>query len=184
MKSQPIPSRVLVLGGARSGKSRWAEDFVRSSGLRRVYIATAQARDEEMSERIALHKKRRGSGWRTIEAPLELCDALEDASSSDAVVLVDCLTLWLSNLMESERCLESEFDRLLALLRKPPGPVIMVSNEVGLGIVPTNKLAREFRDRAGHLNQKIALLADLVVFMAAGLPMALKAPDGWRLSQG
>ena len=169
-----LPRLSLVLGGARSGKSRYAEDLIKSAGLPALYIATAEARDAEMEARIAAHKARRGAGWSTIEAPLELVNALLDAAERGQPILVDCLTLWLSNLMGAGRDIGFEIERLRAALPRLKPPVVMVADEVGLGIVPENDLARRFRDHAGRLNQAVAALADRVVFMAAGLPLALK----------
>jgi len=163
----------LVLGGARSGKSRHAEGIVESCPAPWTYIATAQAFDEEMRERIAEHRARRAALWETIEAPLELASALSRVAE-DRPVLVDCLTLWLTNVMLAERDVEAECQRLVETLRKPHGPWVVVSNEVGLGIVPENPLGRRFRDAAGWLNQLIAADADSVVFMVAGLPMKVK----------
>ena len=164
----------LVLGGARSGKSAHAERLAADASTQRVYIATAQAFDDEMATRIAHHKSRRDSSWRTVEAPLGLSDAIAAETAPDRVVLVDCLTLWLSNLLLADRDIEEESDALIAALENATGPLILVSNEVGLGIVPDNALARAFRDHAGRLNQRVAEAADKVVFLAAGLPMVLK----------
>ncbi len=165
----------LVLGGARSGKSRYAEGLVERQPGARVYLATAEAGDDEMAARIAAHRARRGAGWRTVEAPLELAGALAQASTPDGAVLVDCLTLWLSNLMAAGRDVDEEATRLLAALAGLDGPAVLVANEVGLGIVPDNPLARAFRDHAGRLNQRIAEAAGRVVLVAAGLPVVLKS---------
>lgn len=165
-------SVTLVLGGARSGKSALAEGLVRGAGPSPVYVATAEAWDDEMRARIADHRaQREGQGWRTIEAPIDLPGAL--AAAGDAPVLVDCLTLWLTNLMLGEHDIPAAAAALLAALDRP-GPTVLVANEVGLGIVPDNALARRFRDAAGRLNQQVAARADTVVFTAAGLPMVLK----------
>lgn len=172
-ESPSMPRITLVLGGARSGKSTHAEMLAGQYSERAVYVATAQARDPEMSERIARHRARRGITWQTIEAPLDIVEALTDAPKGMSV-LVDCLTLWLSNLMEAERDLAQEFSRLSDCLVTIAGPAILVANEVGLGIVPDNQLARRFRDHAGTLNQAVASCADQVLFVAAGLPMRLK----------
>ncbi|MCZ8260872.1 MAG: bifunctional adenosylcobinamide kinase/adenosylcobinamide-phosphate guanylyltransferase [Beijerinckiaceae bacterium] len=167
----------LVLGGARSGKSRKAEALARQTGLSRVYLATAQAFDDEMRERIDQHRAdRAGDGWETIEEPIDLADALFRASTAETVILVDCITLWLSNVMLAERPVGAAIDALLATLGAATGPVILVSNEVGLGLVPETPLGRAFRDAQGRLNQRVAALADHVVFMAAGLPLTLKEP--------
>lgn len=164
----------LVLGGARSGKSRFAETLIEASGLDPVYVATGEAHDGEMAARIAAHRERRGSTWRTIEAPHDLAAALREADGGGRAVLVDCLTLWLSNLIMADSDVDRAGDGLAAVLPVLSAPVVFVSNEVGLGIVPENALARRFRDEAGRLNQKIAAAAGTVYFVAAGLPMALK----------
>jgi adenosylcobinamide kinase / adenosylcobinamide-phosphate guanylyltransferase len=158
----------LVLGGARSGKSRIAESICHAP---RTYIATAQAFDDEMQERITQHKIQRGAGWTTIEVPMELVAALEHASGT---VLVDCITLWLSNLLLADVDCLTAVDELVSVLKNVKRDVILVSNEVGLSIVPDNKLGRAFRDIQGIANQKIAVMADNVVFVAAGLPLVLK----------
>lgn len=169
----PDGSLTLILGGARSGKSAHSEALIEKLPAPWTYIATGQAFDDEMRERIAHHRNRRGDGWRTVEAPFDLASTLE-AVPEDQPVLVDCLTLWLTNHMLAEHDLAAESERLSAVLAKPRGPWIVVSNEVGLGIVPDNALARRFRDEAGRLNQRVAQIADRVLFMAAGLPMVLK----------
>lgn len=165
---------VLVLGGARSGKSRHAEQLVAATGLARVYIATAETRDAEMTERVRLHRSRRGDGWRTVEEPLALAACLEREASPARAILVDCLTLWLSNLMFSGAEIEAEVEALATALPALSGTVCVVSNEVGLGIVPDNALARRFRDLAGLANQRLAQACGEVVFVAAGLPLRLK----------
>ena len=164
----------LVLGGARSGKSRLAERVTLAAGARPLYIATAQAWDDEMRERIALHRAQRdGLGWETREAPLDLAGALAAVPESQPV-LIDCLTLWLTNHLLADHDLEAEARTLLEALQKRQGVTVLVANEVGLGIVPDNALARRFRDAAGRLNQQVASVAETVVFTAAGLPMVLK----------
>jgi adenosylcobinamide kinase/adenosylcobinamide-phosphate guanylyltransferase len=171
-----LPERgrlTFVLGGARSGKSSHAEARVTALPAPWTYIATAQAFDDEMAERIALHRARREAGWETVDAPLDLAGTLE-AVADGRPVLIDCLTLWLSNHMLADHDVEGESRRLADLLARPRGPWFVVSNEVGLGIVPDNALARRFRDAAGRLNQKVAAVADEVLFMAAGLPMRVK----------
>ena len=165
----------LVLGGARSGKSRYAEWLIATYPPPWIYIATAEARDDEMAERIAAHRARRDAGWQTMEAPHELAGALEAAPAGGAV-LVDCLTLWLSNLMDGPFDIEVQTARLQEVLAGRVGPTVLVSNEVGLGIVPDNALARRFRDLQGTLNQKLAAQAPRVVMMVAGLPVAVKSP--------
>lgn len=170
----PLARVTLVLGGARSGKSRYAETLVRGVGGG-IYLATAQALDGEMAARIARHRAERGEeGWVTVEEPLELVDGLERAARMGQPILVDCLTLWLSNLMGVGRGVGGETARLLTALRGLRAPVVFVSNEVGLGIVPDNALARDFRDEAGRLNQAVAAAANRVVFLVAGLPLVLK----------
>ena len=166
----------LILGGARSGKSRHAEALVERAGGRLVYLATAEPRDEEMRARIREHQRRRGDRWQTIEEPLDLFAVLAGHAAPDCAILVDCLTLWLNNLMEAERNVEEETKRLVAALPGLGGAIVFVSNEVGMGIVPENALARSFRDRAGRLNQQVAAAADRVVLVAAGLPLVLKGP--------
>ncbi|MGY4320439.1 bifunctional adenosylcobinamide kinase/adenosylcobinamide-phosphate guanylyltransferase [Bradyrhizobium sp. JR3.5] len=164
---------ILITGGARSGKSRRAELRARSFPGQPVYVATAEALDAEMDERIARHRARRGSDWIEREVPLDLVAALAETDGSGAR-LVDCLTLWLSNLLHAERDWSQEVARLADALARQRSPVIMVTNEVGLGIVPDNALARTFRDAAGLMNQSFAGVADEVEFVVAGLPMKLK----------
>lgn len=163
----------LILGGARSGKSRFAENLVAGSGLRPVLIATAEAGDEEMAARIAAHRARRGPGWTAVEEPLELAGALAAVAAGEAA-LVDCLTLWLANLMAAGRDVDAARRELAAALPGLAAPAVLVSNEVGQGIVPDNALARHFRDAAGLLHQDVAAAADRVWFVVAGLPQRLK----------
>jgi adenosylcobinamide kinase/adenosylcobinamide-phosphate guanylyltransferase len=170
------PVLTLVLGGARSGKSRHAERLVLGSGLAPVYVATAQALDDEMAARIAQHRARRGARWRTIEEPLDLVGTLRRECGPGDAVLVDCLTLWLTNLMVAKRPVRAETARLVELVPRLQGALVLVSNEVGLGVVPTDAMARAFIDHAGWLHQRIAEQAGDVVFMAAGLPLHLKSP--------
>ena len=162
----------FVLGGARSGKSRYAEGLVTAAAGPWTYIATAQAFDAEMQTRIKRHQDGRASGWLTVEAPVDMPDALTRAGA--APVLVDCLTLWLSNLMLGNLDLQAAVAALLAALDGRATPTVLVSNEVGLGIVPDNALARAFRDEAGRLHQQVAARADRVVLVVAGLPMIVK----------
>ena len=170
------PKLTLVLGGARSGKSRHAERLVLASCSAPVYVATAQALDAEMAARIAQHRARRGSSWRTVEEPLDLMGVLLRECGPDHAVLVDCLTLWLTNLMVAQRPVQADSACLLERLPALPGTLVLVSNEVGLGVVPADAMARAFIDHAGSLHQRIAEQADVVVFMAAGLPLHLKSP--------
>ena len=166
------PKLTLVLGGARSGKSRYAEGLISALPPPWTYVATAEARDHEMAARIRAHRARRGASWRTIEAPRDLIAALEGREAAPA--LIDCLTLWLSNLMLADADLDKEIAALEAALAQAPAPIVLVANEVGSGIVPDNALGRQFRDLQGVLNQRIAARADRVVLMVAGLPLAIK----------
>ncbi|ODA68270.1 Bifunctional adenosylcobalamin biosynthesis protein CobP [Methyloligella halotolerans] len=175
MTRSSLPRLTLVLGGARSGKSRYAEDLLRQVPPPWRYVATAEARDEEMETRLEAHRARRGAEWRTVEAPLYLVAAIEEAG--DAPLLIDCLTLWLTNAMLAERDLENETEALLGALGAARGPVIAVSNEVGLGIVPETPLGRRFRDAQGILNQRVAACADRVVLMTAGIPLTVKPQE-------
>ena len=177
-----LPQLTFVLGGARSGKSRYAETLAESQPGACVYLATAEPGDAEMAARIQAHRARRGGRWRTVEEPLDLCPRLEALAAPDRCVLVDCLTLWLANLMAAGRDVEAESIALAATLSGLSGSAIVVANEVGLGIVPENDLAREFRDAAGRLNQMVAEVAPSVVFVAAGLPMTMKSPDSDALA--
>ncbi len=169
----PLQNLALVLGGAASGKSAFAEELVTGWGRPRVYIATAEAWDAEMKAKIARHRDARGPGWRTIEAPRDVAAALRDVKPEEAV-LMDCATLWLSNQMLAEADLAAEKARLMEALGACPAPVAVVSNELGLGLVPETPLGRRFRDAQGALNQRLAAQAGLVVFVAAGLPLVLK----------
>ena len=169
----PLPASTLVLGGARSGKSAYAESLIESVGGG-VYLATAEAHDAEMAERVRQHRRRRGSHWTTIEEPLEIVASLRGIDAKTPAVLVDCLTLWLSTLLEAGRTPNDEFSALADWLGDAALPIVLVANEVGLGIVPDNLLARRFRDLAGTLNQLIAGRAQRVTFVAAGLPLDLK----------
>jgi adenosylcobinamide kinase / adenosylcobinamide-phosphate guanylyltransferase len=174
-----LPAVTLVLGGARSGKSRYAECLVEQAAVCATYVATAEPGDAEMAARIAAHRARRqeagrGGFWHTVEAPLALPAVIAGESAVHCPLLIDCLTLWLSNLLLAEKCIERETAALAAALREAAGPIVLVANEVGLGLVPETPLGRRFRDEAGRLNQEIAGLADRVVFVAAGLPLVLK----------
>ncbi len=172
MVRQSESSVTLILGGARSGKSRHGESLIAGLSPPWTYIATAAAWDEEMKARIAEHRARRDARWHTVEAPRALAAALADAG--DQPVLVDCLTLWLTNLMLGELDLAAETEVLVSALARRRAPTVLVANEVGLGIVPEHRLGRDFRDQAGLLHQRIAGQADRVIFMVAGLPMVVK----------
>jgi adenosylcobinamide kinase / adenosylcobinamide-phosphate guanylyltransferase len=171
-----VPKLTFVIGGARSGKSRYAEGLIAALPPPWQppwnYVATAEAGDEEMAARIKTHRQRRGTNWRTIEAPRDLPVAL--AACGAGPVLVDCLTLWLSNLMLAEMDIAQEIQKLEATLAAAAAPVVVVANEVGLGIVPNFPLGRRFRDMQGILNQRMAARADRVILMVAGLPLAVK----------
>jgi adenosylcobinamide kinase/adenosylcobinamide-phosphate guanylyltransferase len=165
---------MLVLGGTRSGKSAYAEKLATESGLAPVYVATAAAGDAEMAERIAEHRVRRGPAWRTVEEPERLEATLSAEAGGGRALVVDCLTLWLSNLMLAGADVQARTRALCETTQRLPGLIVFVSNEVGLGLVPENALGRRFRDAQGRLNQAVAEIADRVVFMAAGLPLLLK----------
>lgn len=168
--------KTLILGGARSGKSRYAEQLAGQSGAEVIYIATATAQDAEMTQRIVQHKNDRPAHWRTIEEPVQLAATLREQSHTGRVVLVDCLTLWLTNLLchEDQDLLAQETQALLAVLPDLPGQLILVSNEVGQGIVPMGELTRRYVDEAGRLHQRIAAQAEQVILMVAGLPLTVK----------
>ncbi len=169
----PLPALSLVLGGAASGKSAFAESLCFQTGKPKVYIATAQAFDAEMREKIAAHKIQRGPDWLTIEAPADLPSALQTCTVAQ-VVLLDCATLWLTNQMLAEADIDAAEAALLAELAACPSQVVVVSNEVGQGIVPDSALGRQFRNLQGRLNRRLAAQADLVVQVIAGLPLVLK----------
>lgn len=169
-----LPPVTLILGGQRSGKSRLAETLIEDAAGGGLYLATAEARDGEMTDRIAHHRARRGPDWETIEEPLDILGQIREHAAPGRPILVDCLTLWLSNLMEAGRDPDAEAEALALGLDGVAGPVVFVSNEVGLGVIPANALARAFVDAAGRLNQRLAQRADRVVFTAAGLPLVLK----------
>lgn len=172
-----MDQHLLILGGARSGKSRYAEENLEKTTLPVTYIATAQAFDDEMRARIAQHRKQRSANWETVEAPLDLPKTVRQVSPERAI-LVDCLTLWLSNLILAERDVDSASADLLEALGTRTPPVVLVSNEVGMGVVPDTPLGRVFRDAQGRLNQTVAAQVGRVVFVAAGLPLVLKGAGG------
>ncbi len=163
----------FILGGASSGKSSYAEGIVAASGRDKVYVATSRVFDAEMRQKVQDHIKDRGDGWITIEEPLDIAKALSSCAS-EQVVLLDCATMWLTNVMLDELEVDAEIDAFLNALTTAPCPIVVVSNETGLGIVPENALARRFRVAQGRLNARIAAQAETVVFVAAGLPLALK----------
>ncbi len=169
-----LPRVDFVLGGARSGKTGVALARAEASGLSAVMVATAQAHDAEMETRIAAHRAERGPEWGLVEEPLALADVLAREAGEGRVLVVDCLTLWLSNVLFADRAVEAEIAGLAAALERVAGPVILVSNEVGLGIVPENALARRFRDLQGRLNREIARVAERVTLVVAGLEMVVK----------
>ncbi len=174
----PMGRIVFVLGGARSGKTSYALNIGEGiPALQRWYIATSVVCDEEMKKKVELHKRERGERWKSLEAPYKLEDAISQVGDRDVVVLVDCLTMWINNLMfagESDRAIQERFDGLLSVLSTSKGTVIVVSNEVGLGIVPMDASARRFRELVGYLNQGVARMAHEVFFLVAGIPLKLK----------
>ncbi|MEM7067269.1 MAG: bifunctional adenosylcobinamide kinase/adenosylcobinamide-phosphate guanylyltransferase [Pseudomonadota bacterium] len=165
---------ILILGGARSGKSAFAENLVLKSGLKPIYLATGRANDDEMVSRVELHQERRGDVWQTVEEPLALVDALAHAAIPGRMILVDCLTLWITNLMMAEALVDREVRNLVRYLEDPKAPIVLVSNEVGQGIIPDNKMAREFVDLSGKAHQEIANVCTNAYFVTAGLPQKLK----------
>jgi adenosylcobinamide kinase / adenosylcobinamide-phosphate guanylyltransferase len=178
--TSPMPRQsALFLGGARSGKSRLAEQLACQSGLERLYVATADAFDDEMRRRITQHQNdRAGQGWRTCEERLALAEVIRKEAAPARILLIDCLTLWLTNVMLGEHDVEVAQKELIAALQSAAGPVILVSNELGLGLVPETPLGRRFRDAQGRLNQAVAAVVPYVVFVAAGLPLLLKGSAG------
>ena len=165
----------LILGGARSGKSAFGERLALSKNEKPIYIFTAQSFDEEMDERIRIHRGRRGKeAWQDVEANINLASAVSKWSKKENVILVDCLSLWLTNLMTNERNVDEDIHKFLSQLEKSSGEVILISSEVGLGIVPDNKMARNFRDHLGFLHQQVAAISKTVIMMVAGIPMFVK----------
>ena len=169
-----VMSRTLILGGARSGKSRYALELGESCSEDRVFVATAQGFDEGMRERIARHRSDRDFSWRTVEELVEVWDVIGAEDRVGRVIVLDCLTLWLNNLMLDGRDVEADLERLVVCLEGVTGDVILVSNEIGLGLVPDTELGREFRDLHGRMNQAVAAVCDRVLFMVAGLPVVVK----------
>ena len=164
----------LILGGARSGKSRYALEVGASLSSNRVFVATAQGFDDDMRERIERHQSDRDASWRTVEEHVEVWDVIRSECREGRVVVLDCLTLWLNNLMLFERDVESDVGRLVECLDGVKGELVIVSNEIGLGLVPDTPLGRDFRDLHGRMNQRVAAVCDQVVFMVSGLPMVVK----------
>jgi len=168
---------IFITGGCRSGKSRYALDYANRHFSKKVYLATAQALDEEMAQRIKNHRKARGPEWQTVEEPIEVVDKIIEYGDKVEVILIDCITLWLSNLLlkwDNDARILDEVVRLGEVVRQSKVSLIVVSNEVGLGIVPADPLSRRFRDLAGAANQRIAEAAEFVVFMVSGIPLFLK----------
>jgi adenosylcobinamide kinase/adenosylcobinamide-phosphate guanylyltransferase len=174
-----VKETILVMGGCRSGKSRNALELAEKiSGSNKIFIATCMPLDDEMKERIDRHKKERDKSWTTIEAPVELPEVINGNSREGDVILVDCLTLWINNILmetESTDIIDDHIQKLIIALKEAKCPIIMVSNEVGAGIVPENRLARLFRDYAGFVNQKVAACADRVIWTVAGIPVVIKS---------
>ena len=170
-------SSYLILGGARSGKSRYAENLAAQSGKKVVYIATAKVLDNEMEKRVSLHKNDRPSNWTTVEEPLLLAATLEEYSQKDNIILVDCLTMWLTNLLteDDSSLLKEQIDQLYSSLAKLSGDVIFVSNEISMGIIPLGELTRKYVDEAGYLHQQLAQQVNTVTLIVAGLPHTLKS---------
>ncbi|MBU0728382.1 MAG: bifunctional adenosylcobinamide kinase/adenosylcobinamide-phosphate guanylyltransferase [Proteobacteria bacterium] len=178
--------QLFVLGGCRSGKSRFAEQWVREHFERRIFLATLEVRDEaEMAHRVALHRQSRQGGWTTLEEPVNIVDSIINNDTKTDVFLVDCLTLWITNLMLgglTDNEIEGKVSSLVAAMGLITSSIVLVANEVGLGIVPESPMGRRFRDLAGWTNQQVAQVCSQVIFMAAGLPLTLKGPDtGFRL---
>jgi len=169
---------IFIIGGCRSGKSRHAlEQAEKISGSKRIFIATCMPLDDEMKERIERHKRERDKSWKTVEAPVELPEAIKENSREGDVILIDCLTLWINTLLmeiEDPDVIDQRIHKLILAIKEAKCPIILVSNEVGAGIVPENKLARQFRDLAGFANQKVAECADSVIWMLAGIPVTVK----------
>ena len=168
----------LLLGGARSGKSVFGEKLALNKDSKPIYIFTAQSFDKEMDERIRIHKDRRKKqSWQDVEATINLPAAISELGKKEKVILVDCLSLWLTNLILNERNIDRDITEFLNALEKSPGDVILVSSEVGLGIVPDNEISREFRDHLGSLHQKVAAISETVIMMVAGIPMIVKGQN-------
>lgn len=168
---------IFITGGCRSGKSRYALDYANQHYSKKIYLATCEALDEEMAQRIELHKKARGPEWQTVEEPVRIVEKVKQHGDGAEVILLDCNTLWISNLLMQEKNdleIMKEADRLIEAMKQSPSSFIVVTNEVGMGIVPADLLSRRFRDLSGTINQKIAEGADTVIFMVSGIPLFLK----------
>ncbi len=171
---------ILITGGCRSGKSRYALDYANRHFSKKVYLATCEALDEEMAQRIEHHKKMRGPEWQTIEEPIAIVNEIEEYGDKVEVILLDCITLWLSNLLmkwNSDSRIMDEVERFIDVIKQSQTSLIIVSNEVGMGIVPADPLSRRFRDLSGMISQRIAEVADSVIYMVSGIPMFLKGGD-------
>lgn len=171
---------IFITGGCRSGKSRFALDCANRHFSKKLYLATCEVLDEEMAQRVEMHKKMRGPEWQTIEEPIEIFEKIRQCENEVEVILFDCITLWLSNLLmkwDDEQKIKGEVERLLETVKRSPSSFILVSNEVGMGIVPVDPLSRRFRDLAGWVNQKMAESVDTVVFMVSGIPVFLKGKE-------
>jgi adenosylcobinamide kinase / adenosylcobinamide-phosphate guanylyltransferase len=175
MSEMTVKETIFVVGGCRSGKSRHALELAETiSDIQRIFIATCVPYDEEMKDRVRRHQQDRGSTWITVDAPVELADAILKYSQNARVILADCLTLWMSNLLMGSENMESRVEELTKAINQAQCPVIVVSNEVGTGIVPENALARQYRDAIGFANQKVAACVDKVIWMVAGIPVMVK----------
>jgi adenosylcobinamide kinase/adenosylcobinamide-phosphate guanylyltransferase len=171
---------ILITGGCRSGKSRFASDFANQHFSKKLYLATCEALDEEMAQRIEHHKKMRGPEWQTVEEPIKIVEGIRQYEDGVEVILLDCITLWLSNLLtkgNTDLKIMDEINRFLEMIKQTPASLVIVSNEVGMGIVPVDPLGRRFRDLSGMANQRIAQVAETVIFMVSGIPIFLKGAE-------
>ena len=166
---------ILIIGGAKSGKSTYALNLCRDMKKRRIFLATAQPIDEEMKDKIKKHKEERGPGWITVEEPVRIAERIKELNKEDTVILLDCLTLWANNILLHDLDREKELDKLKDALLHSKGTIVVVSNEVGMGIVPSDELSRRYRDFLGYANQQIACLANKVILMTAGIPVIIKS---------
>ncbi|MBM4306113.1 MAG: bifunctional adenosylcobinamide kinase/adenosylcobinamide-phosphate guanylyltransferase [Deltaproteobacteria bacterium] len=171
---------ILITGGCRSGKSRFALDYADRHFSKKVYLATAEVLDEEMARRVEMHQKMRGPGWQTIEEPLEIVNRMRSYREEDGVILLDCITLWLSNLLlkwDDDQKVMEQVEKLMGMMKEGRPSMIVVSNEVGMSIVPADPLSRRFRDLSGMANQRIGEVSDIVIFMVSGIPIFLKGKE-------